>query len=204
MVFEFQNEFISKPTPSPTPEVTNTPSPTATATPEITNTPAPTPTATPVATETPSPSQVPEPSPTPVPMITLYLNKIWDDEGAIDSRPDHIYVELFANDVFIQTFKLTTEEDWEISTNIRQYNDDGQEIHYSWKEAEIMGYKLEEIQTNGLTTTLINKPYSPPVVPEEQKQPRIPRNRMTTLNIDEYDTALGLEGIINHVGDCFD
>ena len=67
-----------------------------------------------------------------------------------------------------------------------------------------MGYRLEEVQTNGLTTTLINKPYSPPTVPEGQKQPRIPRNRMTTLNIDEYDTALGLEGIINHVGDCFD
>ena len=40
-----------------------------------------------------------------------------------------------------------------------------------------------------------------PEVPEEIKEPKVPEE---FAYFEEYRTALGVETIINHVGDCFD
>ena len=47
----------------------------------------------------------------------------------------------------------------------------------------------------------------PPTIPEDQPQPSIPEkiwHRTSYMNILDYDTALGLQLTINHIGDSFD
>lgn len=43
-----------------------------------------------------------------------------------------------------------------------------------------------------------------PEVPPDEPQPEIPRKVWHLLHIEDYETALGGELLINHVGDCFD
>ena len=51
-------------------------------------------------------------------------------------------------------------------------------------------------------TVFTNKLWSRPDSPNEGKTPKLAGD--STIFIDEYETPLGVDVIINHVGDCFD
>ena len=49
--------------------------------------------------------------------------------------------------------------------------------------------------------------WEPPTIPEDQPQPDVPARKwyqVKLIDIEDYETALGLQLIINHVGDCYD
>ena len=58
------------------------------------------------------------------------------------------------------------------------------------------------VRTNGALTTFTNKVVKLVKVPADQPQPKMPGSKWVIF--EEYDTALGGELLINHVGDCFD
>ena len=64
------------------------------------------------------------------------------------------------------------------------------------------GYQQEKVETVGSTTIFTNKLYERPTPPPGTKGPKTPGTPY--LIIEEYGTPLGVEIIINHVGDCFD
>ncbi len=78
----------------------------------------------------------------------------------------------------------------------------GEPAVYTWTEQEIIGYELESVRQNGNMTTFTNKPWTRPDKPEKGKPPKNAGD--TWYVFDEYDTPLGVEIVINHVGDCFD
>ena len=78
----------------------------------------------------------------------------------------------------------------------------GQPAVYTWTEQEIIGYELESKVTDGNTTVFTNRPWTRPDEPSKGKKPRLPGE--TLYVFEEYDTPLGVEIVINHVGDCFD
>ena len=79
---------------------------------------------------------------------------------------------------------------------------DGKPAVYTWTEQEVHGYRLESVDTNGNLTTFTNRVVKLVEIPPDQPQPRVPGGGWVIF--EEYDTALGGEILINHVGDCFD
>ena len=78
----------------------------------------------------------------------------------------------------------------------------GKPATYTWTEQKVIGYEIESVVTEGPVTTFTNGLWQRPDEPSEGKKPKTPGTTIVTF--EEYDTPLGLEAIINHVGDCFD
>ena len=77
----------------------------------------------------------------------------------------------------------------------------GKEAVYTWSEQEVLGYKIKSTVVNGNLTVNTNAPYSNEGTPKGKK----PATRgPVTEHLEDYDTPLGVNVIINHVGDCFD
>ncbi|MBR6165270.1 MAG: hypothetical protein IKQ45_05020, partial [Clostridia bacterium] len=71
---------------------------------------------------------------------------------------------------------------------------------------QVPGYRQVSVMTNGNSTVFTNEKIETPKIPEEQQEVvRRPQTPGVTLQVfEEYNTALGVNIIINHVGDCFD
>ncbi len=78
----------------------------------------------------------------------------------------------------------------------------GQPAAYGWKEQEVLGYTLESVEQRGTHMTFTNAVWSRPDKPSQGKKPKTPGQAMYVF--EDYDTPLGVEIVINHVGDCFD
>ena len=59
------------------------------------------------------------------------------------------------------------------------------------------------VDQDGSATVFTNRIARIPQVPEDQPPPDVPRGTGWVI-FGEYDTALGGNILINHVGDCFD
>ena len=127
--------------------------------------------------------------------------KIWNDkDNAAKQRPNHLRVTLYADGRKLQDFLLTESNDWSLTKDdLPKYNG-GKEIQYSWSEQSVVGYTSTTkvtgnvtVFTNTYVTPPPRKPGTPPSTPEEPP-----------VVIEDYDTPLGIEVLINHVGDCFD
>ena len=77
----------------------------------------------------------------------------------------------------------------------------GEPVTYTWTEQAVIGYVQESKVTQGTVTTFTNGLWERPEEPEKGKKPKTPGK---VIEIEEYETPLGVEIIINHVGDCFD
>ena len=77
----------------------------------------------------------------------------------------------------------------------------GEAAVYTWTEQAVLGYVQESMTTTGTVTVITNKPWTRPDTPTEGRTPKLPGE---TIVFEEYDTPLGIEVMINHVGDCFD
>ena len=125
-----------------------------------------------------------------------------DNNNAAGLRPTSIYAILSDGARTVTTVVLTEANGWSATVNGLPTVINGAQVQYSWKEQEVLGYQREDTQTAGDVTTFTNKLYERPTPPPDQKGPKTPGTPI--LIIEEYGTPLGVEIIINHVGDCFD
>lgn len=192
--------IVETPTPTPvwtTPPTTVTPSEVPSEVPTSTPTPTPTPTVTtsPIPSETPTQSPTPTPTPTetPIPTKTITIIKQWNGD---QEHPATVSIDMYENEVYIGTYTIAEKLEIEVY--------DSEDYVYTWREHEVNGYKLKKIIQNKTTIIFINAPIEVPKVPEEIAQPKIPTGTISLIEIEDYKTSLGLDILINHVGDCFD
>lgn len=202
-------------TPTPTPTITPTSSPTPTITPTITPTSNPTPTEKPTVTPTLTPIVTENPSPTPTQEIT--------DEPTstptITPRPTATVVIPTSTPTLVPTDTPAPTKQTEVPTPTV--------TNTPRPTPSIPTPRPEITAPPSLTPQITTAPTHPPTTPrptvdpthaivieigkeiierppleEGQPMPKVPGK--VTFIIDEYDTPLGVEVMINHVGDCFD
>ena len=127
--------------------------------------------------------------------------KIWqDNNNAQKLRPTSIVMTLSNGERVVKRVVLSEENGWSATVNHLPTVINGKTAVYTWTEQEIVSYKLikkEEkdgrtVFTNGIPTRGTDKPGKTPKGPGD------------TTRIEDYKTPLGVEIMINHVGDCFD
>ena len=129
--------------------------------------------------------------------------KVWqDNDDKQGIRPASIAVSLSDGKKIVATVILNKENNWTATVNNLPTVVDGEKVTYTWTEQSVLGYKLNGVETKEGITTFYNAPWERPDEPTQGKKPKTPGEPYTT--IDEYDTPLGVEVIINHVGDCYD
>ena len=129
---------------------------------------------------------------------SVSVRKIWNDAGFESIRPKDILVKLNNGMCVI----LNEENGWFGTIAGLPTYVNGEPAVYTWSEPEVMGYTLESMVTEGNVTVITNKVWQREEKPKTGKKPKVPGDDLTL--IDEYDTPLGVEVVINHVGDCFD
>ena len=134
------------------------------------------------------------------PQVTsVMVRKVWDDnDNEMLIRPTSIRMTL-SNGMNVI---LNEANGWTAVVNDLPAIVDGKPAAYTWTEQEVPGYKLESKSTTGTVTTFTNRAVKLVKIPADQPQPRMPGGGWVIF--EEYDTALGGELLINHVGDCFD
>lgn len=131
--------------------------------------------------------------------VSLTVKKVWDDENNKDGfRPESIAMKLNNGTVVM----LSEENGWTATVTNLPTKVNGQPAVYYWTEQTVTGYVQESVDTNGTVTVFTNKPWERPEQPPEGKRPRTAGD--TWFVFEEYETPLGVEVMINHVGDCFD
>ena len=127
--------------------------------------------------------------------------KIWlDDNDAKGMRPKAIRCELSNG----QSVELNAENNWSATVDGLPAYRNGQPAEYTWTEHEVIGYERLGADRIGNTTVFTNGLIERGGEAPEGKAKPARRRGDTFLVIEEYETALGMELTINHVGDCFD
>ena len=131
---------------------------------------------------------------------SVSVSKVWDDQdNKQEIRPTTLAVRL--NPVGLVYF-LSAENEWTTTVKNLPTKIDGKEVTYSWSEQVVVGYSQSNKEIKDDMTVFTNSPIEIPEVDENMKKPHIPNNPVFIF--EEYDTALGVNVLINHVGDCFD
>lgn len=143
----------------------------------VTPTPSPTPTITPTPTPTPTPTVTPTPTPTPAPTPTATTTTVapTSTPTATPAPTSTIAPTPTASPIATPTATVI--------------------IRPTKTPVPIPTPKIGEDDKIYQYHEIVH-------VPENQPQPKVPSIWWT--EIEEYDTALGAEVTINHVGDCFD
>ena len=66
----------------------------------------------------------------------------------------------------------------------------------------MLNYEQTGVVTEDNVTIFTNTVIEPPTTPPGGGKP--PKTPGKTVTFEEYETPLGIDVIINHVGDCFD
>ena len=137
-------------------------------------------------------------------VISKSVAKVWqDNNNAQKTRPGSIVMTLKNNKgETVATVTLNDANGWTATVNNLPTTVDGQAAVYSWTEQEVLGYNLVEVKEQNGTMTFINELWKRPENPTTGTKPKTRGNEVITL--EDYDTPLGVDVIINHVGDCFD
>ena len=128
--------------------------------------------------------------------------KIWaDNNNAQKIRPASIAMTLSDGQKTVTTVVLNEDNNWFATVNNLPTVVNGKPAVYSWKEQAVIGYQLTgAVEKDGITT-FTNAIWTRTETPPPGRKPKTPGEVVT---IEEYDTPLGVEIVINHVGDCFD
>lgn len=133
--------------------------------------------------------------------------KAWQDNNNEQKiRPDSVAMTLSlvsgdsARTVAVVT--LNQENGWTATVNNLPTIVDGQQAVYAWSEQDVIGYTLLEVTEQNAVMTFVNTPWERPAQPAQGAKPKTRGTLYITL--DDYDTPLGVDVMINHVGDCFD
>ncbi len=130
------------------------------------------------------------------------VRKIWNDDGnANNTRPTSIYVTLNNGITDVKTVILSVNNNWTATVEDLPVRVNGTEVTYTWTEQTVIGYDRTNVTVNGTVTEITNTLWQrqEEVVAEGAKRP----GNMFYV-FEEYETPLGVEVMINHVGDCFD
>ena len=134
------------------------------------------------------------------------VRKVWNDNKDKNGlRPTSIYMTLSNGKTAVTTVLLTAANNWEATVKELPTKINGEPAVYTWKEQEVANYTKDGQEAiEGNVTTFTNKVIPPPTVNDETPADVPKNNTWTELKIDDYNTALGVDVVINHVGDCFD
>ena len=127
--------------------------------------------------------------------------KVWlDNDNEKGLRPDSIRCTLSNG----QSVVLDAANSWSATIDNLPAVVNGQPAEYTWTEHEVIGYEQSVTDRIGTITVLTNSLIERGrTVPEGKAAPARKRGD-SYLIIEDYQTALGVEVLINHVGDCFD
>ena len=132
-------------------------------------------------------------------LTQVTVRKVWNDENnKLKGRPTSIWMKL-SNGMSVV---LNENNGWTATITGLPTRINGKPAVYTWTEQRIIGYELESQVTEGSVTTFTNKPWTRPDAPSQGRKPKTAGD--TWYVFEDYDTPLGVEVIINHVGDCFD
>ena len=136
-------------------------------------------------------------------VTSVSVTKIWvDKDNAEGIRPSSIAMTLSDGQKVVKVVVLDASNGWSATVNDLPTIVNGQPDKYGWKEQEVIGYTLTGVKEEGNSMTFTNTIWERPEKPTEGKTPKTTGE--TWYFFEEYDTPLGVEVIINHVGDCFD
>ena len=127
--------------------------------------------------------------------VSVTVQKIWNDNNNAEGlRPARIRVTLSTGTSYI----LSEANGWTVTVHNLPAERNGTAIQYTWSEQRVIGY-TQETRRYGNTTVFVNT-YTP--VP----LPKLPGRKGTgkIVLLDDYDTPLGVQVEINHVGDCYE
>ena len=130
-------------------------------------------------------------------VVSVTVAKIWDDkDNAAGQRPATLRVTLSNG----ANYTLSAANNWTVTVNDLPKYKNGDLINYTWSEQSVLGYTQTKVVTTGdvtYFTNTYNVVLPPPPTPGKPDTPKKP-------TIENHVTPLGIEVIINHVGDCFD
>ena len=137
-------------------------------------------------------------------LTSMSVRKVWDDDdNAQKIRPRSIIMTL-TNNVTTQKWivELNRDNNWSATVENLPTRINGQPVTYTWTEPVVAGYKLSSVRHEGNVTIFTNTIRRR----KDGDNPggKLPDGPGDTVRIDDYDTPLGVEIMINHVGDCFD
>ena len=125
------------------------------------------------------------------------VTKIWNDhDDEQKMRPTTIAVTLLPTK---EVVVLSAANGWTATRNDLPTRINGEEVTYSWVEQRIPGYTPATVVADNVTTFTNTMPEIPKT---GNKIVKTGGDHWATF--EEYDTALGGQLLINHVGDCFD
>ena len=132
-------------------------------------------------------------------LTSVTVRKEWNDNNnAAGGRPKSIVMTLSNG----MTVTLSDENGWTATIENLPTRVDGKPVTYTWTEQKILNYTKTGEVTEGNVTIFTNTYWTRPPENPGKKTPKTPGSSVITF--EEYQTPLGMEVIINHVGDCFD
>ena len=130
-------------------------------------------------------------------VTSVSVKKIWEHgTNAENLRPVSIVMTL-SNGMSVV---LDASNNWEATIDNLPTRINGKPVTYTWKEQEVIGYQ-GSVKVEGSLTIFTNT-YVEPKNPTKGGDTK--KVGPGLLDIEEYLTPLGVDIIINHVGDCFD
>ena len=128
-------------------------------------------------------------------LTSASVRKVWDDNNnKAGMRPASI--RMYLNNGMSVT--LDESNGWAATINDLPAIVNGKPAEYTWFEERVAGYKQESQEVNGNAAVFTNRLIGTP----NPGKAKTGGDRWAIF--EEYDTALGGQLLINHVGDCFD
>ena len=137
--------------------------------------------------------------------VSASVSKVWNDtNNAQGTRPSEVAMILYngVTEEPAAVVLLSEANGWTATVNHLPTVVNGQKTVYAWKEQQVLGYTLDYVEQRGNHMTFTNSIWERPENPTQGKKPKTPGQ--ATYIFEDYDTPLGVEIVINHVGDCFD
>lgn len=91
-------------------------------------------------------------------VMSVNVNKIWSDENNVgDTRPESVAIHLYRNGTEVDTYELTSEEEWKHTfSGLRKFDDSQVEYEYTVTEDSITGYTENIEYITGDTKLTVN------------------------------------------------
>ena len=122
-------------------------------------------------------------------LVSAAVSKIWNDDGnATGQRPFSLAMSLMNGDEVVKVVILSDENGWTQTVNNLP--------------AIVNGQHLAAKAEDGNNAVFTNASWERPPVEEAKVPKKAPGNAFYIF--EDYETPLGVEVMINHVGDCFD
>ena len=127
--------------------------------------------------------------------VSVTVKKVWDDgDNFAGIRPASVRVTLSTG----ESYTLNAENNWTVTVeDLPGRNEKGERIEYTWTEHHVKGYRRSVAVEEDVTTFTNIFRIPPSMMPPEGGRPRL------TI-LEDYETPLGIDAIINHVGDCYE